>query len=246
MPENHRNTPLTEREIAKLQRLLGQGVSVASCAVRLHCHRNTISKHIRKLEDKGERVVSPNRRPPPTDLTDSQLLKMMEDNPDMTRRELATALGVTKNVVAGRVYRLQGKGAIKRAPENEAKRKVLEQVKTVKPAAKVEPEKKYPKKTWNFAWAKAQGGDRVVRAPEAQLLLRKGRAERRNAIKLSGIVSKLVALRSNQCRFIIGDTTDPESHYCEAEQQTGFSYCPEHKQRCMHAALSRGVYPARG
>ncbi len=230
MPDTHHtNERWTQDKLDKLNRLLDQGVSRESCAVRFQCHKNTITYQVGKLVKMGKRVGGTRPSAPHwTPDRQAELAKLVTDNPNHTRQEIADLMGVTKNSIAGQVHRLQKKGILKASPEaafrqrnspkarrdrltREAAREKAATIRPLKshrkPRPKVPPTyspSNLPHKPRSHKRATLQanvsaGGDRLPRTTQEQTAHRLHKSTHLHAIRTSGIAEKTVALRANQC-----------------------------------------------
>lgn len=252
------STTWTDEKIAKLQHYLDQGLSLSSIGIRLQCSTSTLRDRINELERDGKRVPRIKKKVAHwTPEMQDKLVKAIKDNPDLTRSEIADLIGVSKNAVAGQVHRLQEKGILKRSKQAEFRKKHTLRAKRAREARTVEvpatvSELKLRPKTppvYNPNRAASSnaglqknvsaGGDRLYRTAQEMAVIRKGKAERRAGLKTSGIADKVRELRTNQCRYIYGNTALPDCYYCEENKLLGYSYCPEHKKLCTSTAPLR-------
>lgn len=123
----------------------------------------------------------------------------------LSASEISIRLGsrVTRNAIIGRIYRL---GVTRDGKQDMAARKLRaeranERMQRTKPASRVMPN---VPATVNRPHLSDEQSDVVTRA--------------------------VLALRSGQCRFPIGDLADADFHFCGAPQRPGASYCEAHER----------------
>jgi hypothetical protein len=53
---------------------------------------------------------------------------------------------------------------------------------------------------------------------------------------------------SNECKYIYGEITDEDAHYCGRKTVKGYSWCKRHKKLCTRVIVDDGeqVYRRRG
>lgn len=140
----------------------------------------------------------------------------------LSASEISIRLGsrVTRNAIIGRIYRL---GVTRDGVQDTAARKLRaeranERMQRTKPASRVMPN---VPATVNRQHLSDEQSDVVTRA--------------------------VLALRSGQCRFPIGDLADADFHFCAAPQRPGASYCEAHvrltrQPREITAAADRRIW----
>lgn len=216
-----------EEKLSRLRHYLDQGISLSSCAVRFHCCLSTIRNQIKAMGKDTDKASPKTRKrtEPWTEEMKTELIKAMADNPGAPRSKIAKLLGVSKNVIAGQVYRLQKKGVLR--PNN------VSEPPTPEPPPPPPVPAPPPLSVARTFILPDIIGDRLPRTASEHVTLRTRKAAFRTGIRTSGIAEKVLALRANQCRYIHGDPIDPSAAYCEEDKTVGKAYCEEHAAACV-------------
>ena len=136
----------------------------------------------------------------------------------MSTAEIGKKIGMSKNAVVGKLNRLGWNSksvanANKKAP---AKKEIV---------VKVKPAKKEPAKKAPVPVVKAKKSEPAPKVSE------KGTGSKKNLVAHQHMIQhavELAMLRSDQCRWPIGNPDSEKFHFCGAKVFPGKPYCYEH------------------
>lgn len=159
----------------------------------------------------------------------------------LSTAEIGKRLGMSKNAIVGKLNRLgwnsKAGGIDPKAADKPAVKKTKATITTKKVIAPVKPAAKTvaPKKAAAVINVKKPVAGKVVAKPVVEKTIKSEKSSPRNLAMHQRIIQHslgMANLRSDQCRWPIGDPDSEKFHFCGEPVFIGKPYCYEH---CKHA-----------